>query len=106
MKKRLFESKLSGGDHSGESSSESEEVAYAKKKSHCNEFASYFENNSSSSKIEVFTLGNSNSSDEPSVNGVRPVAEVLVNVPEDDDFQLLAEAKDLKSKNIHGSRGR
>jgi hypothetical protein len=53
-----FESKFSNGNPTEESSFESEEVAYSKKKSYCNEFALYFE---SDSKIEVFSLGHSNS---------------------------------------------
>jgi len=105
-KKRLFESMLSSGDLSGESSSESEEVVVVKKKSHRNEFASYFETDSSSSKIEVFTLDDSSSSEELSVDTLRPIDQILVPEQEDDDFQVLAEITDDESKNIHGRRGR
>ena len=106
MKKRLFESKLSGGDHSGNSSSESEEVAYAKNKSHRNEFASYFESDSSSSKIEVFSLSDFNSLDGHSEDDVNLVAAVLVNVPANDDIKLLARVSDDDSMSINGSCGR
>ena len=99
MKKRLFESKLSSGDASGESSSESEEVVFVKKKSHRNEFASYFETDSSSSKKEVFTLGDSSSSDEPLVDVVRPVDQIFVPEQEDDDITHIRKISEDDSTN-------
>ncbi len=63
VNKPHFELKFSSEDPLLESRFESEEVAYSKKNSHCNEVASYFESNSTLSKIELFSLGDSNSSD-------------------------------------------
>ncbi len=107
MKKWNFEWKLYDGDPLGEWSFESEEVAYAKERSYCNEFASHFESDSSSLKIEVFSLGDSNSSDRHSEDDVRPVAAVLINVPANDGIELLAQVSDDDSMNIiFGSHGR
>ena len=106
MKKQLFESKFSSGDPSGEYSSDSEGVDYAKKKSHCNEFASYFESDSSLSKIGVLTLGDSSSSDELLVDNVRPVDQILVLEQEEDDIEHLRKISEDDSTNIHGSCGR
>ncbi len=106
-KKQHFESKFSNSKPSGESSFESREIAYAKKKGYRNEFASHFESDSSSLKIEVFSLGDSNSSDRHSEDDVRPVAAVLINVPANDGIELLAQVSDDDSMNIiFGSHGR
>ena len=106
MKKRNFEWKLYDGDPLGEWSFESEEVACPEKKHYRNEFASYFESDSSLSKIEEFSLGDSNSSDGHSEDDVRPVAAVLVHIPMNDDIELLAQVSDDDSMNINGSHGR
>ena len=70
---------MSSGDPSGESSFESERVAYAKRNSYHDEPASYFESDNSSTKIEVFSQGDSISSDGHSEVDVRPVAAVLMH---------------------------
>ena len=106
VKKQLFESKLSSGDLSGESSSESEEVVFVKKNSRRNEFASYFDTDSSSSKKDVFTLDDSSSSDELSLDSLRPVDQILVPEQEDEDVTHLRKISDDDSTNIHGSCGR
>ena len=107
MKKRLFESKLSSGDASGESSSESEEVVFVKEKSHRNEFASYFETDScSSSNHEVFTLDDSSPSDELSVDSLRPVDQILIPEQEDGDVLVLRRISDEESTNFHRGSGR
>ena len=107
MKKRLFESKLSSGHASRESSSESEDIVFVKKKSHRNEFASYFETDSSSSgNHEVFTLDDSSSSDELSVHTLRPVDQILVPEQEDEDITHLRKISEDDSTNFHGSCGR
>ena len=107
MKKRLFESKLSSGDASGESSSESEEVVFVKEKSHHNEFAAYFETDScSSSNHEVFTLDDSSSSDELLVYSLRPVDQILIPEQEDGDVLVLRRISDEESTNFHRGSGR
>lgn len=63
VNKPHFELKFSSEDPLLESSYDSKEVDYSKKNSNCNEFASYFESNSTLSKIELFSLGDYNSSD-------------------------------------------
>ncbi len=103
MRKQHFESKLSNDDPSGELSIKSEEVLYAKKKSHRNEFASYFESDSSSSKREIFSLCDSSSSDEHLDDDVRSVAAMMVYVPLNDDIEHLAQVSDDDSRKINGS---
>ena len=106
VKKQLFESKLSSGDLSGESSSESEDVVFVKRKSRRNKFASYFDTDSSSSKKEVFTLDDSSSSHELSVDSLRPVDQIFVPEQEDEDVTHLRKISDDDCTNIHGSCGR
>ena len=62
VKKQHFESKFSNCDPSGKQAS-NQEVAYEKERSYCNEYSSYFESDSSLLKREVFSLGDSSSSD-------------------------------------------
>ena len=97
---------MSSGDASGESSSESEAVVFVKKKSHRNEFASYFEtDNSSSSNHEVFTLDDSSSSDELLVDSLRPVDQILIPEQEDGDVTVLRKISDEDSTNFHHGSG-
>ena len=57
--------------------------------------------------MEVFSPGDSNSSDRHSEDDVRPVAAVLINVPANDGIELLAQVSDDDSMNIiFGSHGR
>ena len=70
-----------------------------KKKSHCNEFAPYYE------KREIFSLSDSSSNGHLD-DDVRPVAVVLVHVPENHDVEYLAKVNDDDNRNINGRNGR
>ncbi len=54
----------------------------------------------------MFTLDDSSSSDELSVDSLRPVDQILVPEQEDEDVTHLRKISDDDSINIHGSCGR
>ena len=95
-----------------ESSSESVKIVHETKKRSRNEFAAYFGSNGSSSDSshstdgnEILSLSQSGNSGECPVDAVRPVAEVLFNKSESDDFELLLPDDDEGSRDGYGRNG-
>lgn len=102
-----FASKSFDGNCSGASSSESVEIVHVTKKRNQNEFATYFDSVGSSSTDgnEIFSFSESGISDGCSVDDVRPVEEVLVNEPENDDVDILMQVSDEESKDEYDRNG-
>ncbi len=102
-----FASKSFDGNCSGASSSESVEIVHVTKKRNQNEFATYFDSVGSSSTDgnEIFSFSESGISDGCSVDDVRPVEEVLVNEPENDDVNILMQVSDEESKDEYDRNG-
>ncbi len=112
IEKQNFASKSFHCDFSGASSSESVEIVHETKKRNRNEFADYFGSDGSSSDSshlmdgkEIFSLSKSGNSDGCSVDDVRPVEQVLVNEPENDDVELLILVTDEDSRDGYGRNG-
>ncbi len=95
-----------------ESSSESVEIVHERKTKNQNEFAAYFGSDGSSSDSshsmdgkEIFSLSESGNSRGCPVDAVRPVAQVLFNKSESDDFELLLPDDDEGSRDGYGRNG-
>lgn len=54
---------------------------------------------------EIFCLSESGNSDGSSVDDVRPVEEVLVNEPENDDIEVILPVTDDESNGGYGRNG-
>lgn len=102
-----FASKSFDGNCSGASSSESVEIVHVTKKRNQNEFATYFDSVGSSSTDgnEIFSFSESGNLNGCSVDDVRPVEEVLVNEPENDDVNILMQVSDEESKDEYDRNG-
>ena len=112
VEKQNLASKSFHCDSSGESRSESVKIVRETKKRNRNEFAAYFGSNGSSSESshstdgnEIFSLSESGNSRGCPVDAVRPVAQVLFNKSESDDFELLLPEDDEGSRDGYGRNG-
>ena len=107
VEKQNFAWKSFHCDFSGTSSSESVEIVHVTKKRNQNEFATYFDSVGSSSTDgnEIFSFSESGNLNGCSVGDVRPVEEVLVNEPENDDIEFLMRVTDEESRDGYGRNG-
>ncbi len=108
--KNQFASKFSADDDTSRASgSGSVEIVNAFKKRNCNKCAAYFESDSSSSNSshfvderEILSLSESGNLDGSSSNHVRPIAQVCIPVPENDNVELINPISEDESRNVKG----
>ena len=91
---------------------ESVEIVNVANKRNCNECAAYFESDSSLlnrshfvDEIQILSLSESGNLDGNPSYYVRPIAQVFVPLPVNDDVELLNHISEVECRNVKGRNG-